>query len=266
LTQWSECLDFAVDVARAAGQAIREGYGGQIGVYSKGLRNLLTDVDLAAEQIILDAIHATYPEHDVLSEESPPEQRRSAYQWIVDPLDGTGNFTHGYPCFSTSIALAVKGESLVGAVYDPMRDHLFAASLGHGATLNGERLEVSSVERMLDTIVGMDWTRDPEKRSQIARIIARQGQECGTLRVCGSAALGICYVGAGWWDAYWHLGLQAWDAAAGALVVREAGGQVTDLAGDRWQPGNGPCLVSNGRLHARFQQQIAQAIESDVGG
>jgi myo-inositol-1(or 4)-monophosphatase len=224
------------------------------------LRNLLTDVDLAAERIILDAIHSTYPEHDVLSEESPPEQRRSAYQWIADPLDGTGNFARGYPCFSTSIALAIESEPVVGVVYDPMRDHLFVASVGHGATLNGVRVRVSGVDRMLDTIVGMDWTRDGKTRARIANIIGRQGRECGTLRVCGSAALGICYVGAGWWDAYWHLGLQAWDAAAGALIVREAGGQVTDLNGNRWQPGKGSCLVSNGRLHALFQEQIASGI------
>jgi myo-inositol-1(or 4)-monophosphatase len=146
-----------------------------------------------------------------------------------------------------------------------MRDHLYAAALGQGATLNEERLQVSGVDRMLDTIVGMDWSRDADTRSRIAGVIGRQGRECGTLRVCGSAALGICYVGAGWWDAYWHLGLQAWDAAAGALIVREAGGQVTDLQGNRWQPGRGPCLATNGRLHARFQEQIAQAANGDAG-
>jgi myo-inositol-1(or 4)-monophosphatase len=250
-------LDFAVRTARTAGQVIRQGAGQQIQVYSKGLRNLLTDVDLAAERAIVEAVAAQYPAHDVLTEETPPEERQSTFQWIVDPLDGTGNFSRGYPCFSTSIALTIADEPVVGVVYDPMRDQMFAASRDGGATLNGERLRVSNVDYMLGTVVGMDWTRDPDTRSQIARVIAHQSRECGTLRVCGSAALGICYVGAGWWDAYWHLSLQAWDAAAGALIVREAGGQVTDIGGERWLPRQGPCIASNGQVHGRFQDLIA---------
>jgi myo-inositol-1(or 4)-monophosphatase len=249
VTDFHEYLDFAAQVAREAGRVIREGAQRPVDVYSKGLRDLLTDVDLAAERTIVDAIHAEYPDHDVLTEESAPDVRASRYQWVIDPLDGTGNFSRGYPCFSTSIALTLDDESIAGVVYDPLRDHLFAAARGGGATLNGQPIHVSAVERMLDTLVGMDWTRDEEKRARIVRILAALMPRCGTLRVCGSAALGVCYVGAGWWDAYWHLGLCSWDAAAGALIVREAGGRVTDLTGERWMPRAGPCVASNGHLH-----------------
>jgi myo-inositol-1(or 4)-monophosphatase len=251
-------LEFAVQTARAAGQVIAEGAERAIDVRSKGLRDLLTDVDLEAERTIVDAVRQRYPDHDVVTEETPPGERSSHYCWVVDPLDGTGNFTRRYPCFCTAIALTLDDEPLVGAVYDPTRDHMFAAALGGGATLNGVPLAVSHIDRLLDALIGMDWARDPGTRARIARAIAALTPRCGSLRTCGSAALGVCYVAAGWWDAYWHLSLQPWDAAAGALIVREAGGQVTDLAGARWRPAAGPCLASNGLLHPPFRAALQQ--------
>ena len=262
MTAYQAFLQFAVDLARAAGAVIRKGAQRPIDVQSKGLRNLLTNVDLAAERTIVDAIRERYPDHDILTEETTPDQRTSRYRWVIDPLDGTGNFSRGYPCFSTSIGLTLDDEPIAGAVYDPMRGHLFAASLGGGATLNGQPLRASRIDRLLDMLIGMDWTREPRTRERIVCVIARLTPRCGTLRVCGSAVLGICYVGAGWWDAYWHLGLQAWDAAAGALIVREAGGVVTDLSGQPWRPQTGPCLVSNGRLHEAYRALIQQGYES----
>jgi myo-inositol-1(or 4)-monophosphatase len=248
---------FATEVARAAGDVIRRGTTGSFAVHSKGLRNLVTEVDLAAERTIVDAIRARYPDHDVLTEETPPGLRASRYQWVIDPLDGTGNYARGYPCYSTSIALVVDDEPLVGVVYDPAREHLFAACRAGGATLNGQPLAVSTADDMLDTMIGMDWTRDPETRAEVVRMVARLTPRCGTLRVCGSAALGACYVGVGWWDAYWHLSLEPWDAAAGALIVREAGGRATDLAGKPWQLGAGPFLASSGVLHETIRALIA---------
>ena len=257
MSDYNAFLEFAVWLARAAGRVVRQGAQRPIQVRSKGLRDLLTDVDLAAERTIVEAIHSRYPGHDILTEETPPGARTSRYCWIVDPLDGTGNFSRRYPCFSTSIALAEDDEPVAGVVYDPMRDHLFSAALGGGAALNGERLSVSRVDAMLDALIGMDWTRDAQTRAQNVQVIARLVPHCGTLRICGSAALGICYVGAGWWDAYWHLSLQPWDAAASALIVREAGGQVTGTAGERWTPGTHPCLASNGRLHRPFCEFVS---------
>ena len=252
-----EYSDLARKAALAAGHVIREGAHRPIDVQSKGLRNLLTDVDLAAERAILDILEREVPEHDVLTEESLPGERHSPYCWVVDPLDGTGNFAHGYPCFSTSIALIRDDEPIVGLVYDPIREHTFAAQLGRGATLNGEPLRVSETENLLEAFVGMDWTRDAASRERNTQIIARLMPHINVLRVCGSAALSICYVGAGWWDAYWHVGLQPWDAAAGALIVREAGGRATDLSGRRWRLHSAPFLASNGRLQARILNVLA---------
>ena len=253
-------LQFAIQVAREAGKVIREGAHRTIEVHSKGLRDLLTDVDLAAERTIVEAIRAQYPEHDIVTEETPPGERSSPYCWIIDPLDGTGNFSRHYPCFSTSIALTCEDEPVAGVVYDPLREQLFAAALGGGATLNGRSLRVSEVDTLLDTMIGMDWTRAPETRRQNVQVFGQLAPLCGTIRISGSAALSICYVGAGWWDAYWHLELSPWDAAAGALIVREAGGRVTDAAGERWTPVTGPCLASNGRVHELFVAEVRQAI------
>jgi myo-inositol-1(or 4)-monophosphatase len=256
---------FAVEVARTAGAVIRERVGRAVDVHSKGLRDVLTEVDLAAERTIVEALRDQYPEHDILTEETRAGARRSRYQWVIDPLDGTGNFVRGYPCFSTSVALTQDDQPIVGAVYDPMGDRLFAAHLGGGATLNGRALQVSAVEVMLDTMIGMDWARDPPTRERALHAIERLAPGCGTLRVCGSAALGICYVGAGWWDAYWHLSLQPWDAAAGALIVREAGGQATNLAGEQWRLQSGPLLVSNGRLHGALIAYVGGSREVTAG-
>ena len=253
---------FAIELAQAAGSVIREAAGQAVDVYSKGLRDTLTSVDLAAESAIVEAISDRYPEHDILTEETPASERRSRYRWVIDPLDGTGNFSRGYPCFSTSVALTYDDEPVAGAVYDAVRDHLFAACLGGGATLNGQALRVSPVETMLDTMIGMDWPRDPAGREQALQALDRLMPACGSLRICGSAALGICYVGAGWWDGYWHLTLEAWDAAAASLIVREAGGRVTDLTGREWRPQAGPLLASSGRLHRQLLDYIGEGDET----
>jgi len=255
---------FAIELAREAGSVIREAAGQAVDVYSKGLRDTLTSVDLAAERTIVEAIRDRYPEHDILTEETPASERRSRYQWVIDPLDGTGNFSRGYPCFSTSVALTYDDEPVAGAVYDAMRDHLFAACQGGGATLNGQALQVGSIETMLDTMIGMDWPRDPAGRERALQALERLMPACGSLRVCGSAALGICYVGAGWWDGYWHLTLEAWDAAAASLIVREAGGQVSDLTGREWRPQAGPLLASSGRLHPELLAYIGGGNEKQA--
>ena len=251
-------LQFAIQTARAAGQVIREGAEGGFDTRQKGVRDFLTDVDLAAERTIVQAIQRQYPDHDILTEETPAGRRSSRYQWVIDPLDGTGNFVHRYPCFSTSIALTCDDEPVAGVVYDPIREHLFAGAVGQGATLNGQTLHVSRIDEFIYTQIGMDWSYQEAVRAQTCGVMAELAAHSGAIRCCGSAALGICYVAAGWWDAYFHLHLSAWDAAAGAVIVREAGGAVTDLAGQRWRAGEGSCLASNGTLHAQFCAHVRQ--------
>jgi myo-inositol-1(or 4)-monophosphatase len=255
---YAQFLSAALSAAHAAADVIREGTRRAVDVRSKGLRDILTDVDLAAERAILDVIRSRHPDHDVLTEESPPGERTSPYRWVIDPLDGTANYAHRYPCFCTSIALTLDDEPVAGVTYDPVREHLFGAVAGGGAFLNDEPLRVSSTECLIEATVGMDWTRDAASRERNARIVARLMPHFYGLRICGSAALGICYVGAGWWDAYWHLGPQPWDTAAGTLIVREAGGQVTDLAGGPYCLGTGSYLASNGGLHRPLGALIGQ--------
>jgi myo-inositol-1(or 4)-monophosphatase len=250
-------LDVATEAAHAAGQVICASQARPLDVQSKGLRNYVTDVDLEAERAILAVLARRCPEHDVLTEESPPEARRSRYRWVIDPIDGTLNFSRGYPCFSVSVALTLDEASIAGVIYDPLREQFFAAQAGQGATLNGAPLHVSRTRSMIEAVIGMDWTRDAASRGQNAALIGRLAQSCNVIRSCGSAALALCYVAAGWWEAYWHLGIQPWDVAAGALIVREAGGQVTDLAGRRWELETAPVLASNGLLHARLCDEIA---------
>lgn len=253
-------LDVALEAAMAAGQVIRQGAQRPIDVKSKGLRDYVTDVDLEAERVILAVLGRRCPGHDVLTEESPPDARSSRYRWVIDPLDGTGNFSRRYPSFSTSVALTLDDEPLVGVIYDPMREHVFAAATGQGATLNGAPLRVSATSAMIETFIGMDWARSAEDRARTVSLIDHLSKQCSVLRTCGSAALALCYVAAGWWDVYWHVSIHAWDVAAGAVIVREAGGEVTDLAGQRWVLESAPVLASNGLLHARLCQEIAATV------
>jgi myo-inositol-1(or 4)-monophosphatase len=255
-------LHIALEAARAAGRVIREGAQRPVDVRSKGLRDYLTDVDLAAESAILEVLGRRCPDHDTLTEETPPGVRTSPYCWVIDPLDGTGNFAHGYPVYSTSIGLTLEGEPVVGVVYDPMREHLFAATANGGATLNGVPLRASATEAMIEAFIGMDWSREPASRERTVKLIGHLSRRCNVLRTCGSAALALCYVAAGWWDAYWHVSISAWDVAAGALIAREAGGRVTDLAGQRWDLGTTSVLASNGRLHAQLCALVAQVSRS----
>lgn len=252
-------LNVALEAALAAGRVIRAGMERPVVVQSKGLRNYLTDVDLEAERAILAVLGRRCPEHDVLTEESPPEARRSRYCWVIDPIDGTLNFSRAYPCFSVSVALTLDDEPIVGVIYDPQREHVFAAEAGQGATLGGKPLRASATTDMIEAVIGMDWTRDADSRARNAALIGQLAQSCNVIRSCGSAALALCYVAAGWWDAYWHLSIQPWDVAAGALIVREAGGQVTDLAGRRWELNTAPVLASNGLLHERLCGEVATA-------
>jgi fructose-1,6-bisphosphatase/inositol monophosphatase family enzyme len=186
-----------------------------------------------------------------------PDRARRPYTWIIDPLDGTTNYSRLLPFFCTSIALSYQGEAILGVVYDPLRDHLFQAEHGKGASLNGESLRVSQTESLADALVGLDWARAQEERKAIGPLVAKMALQVGTLRNLGAAALGLCYVAAGWLDAYFHFSLKPWDAAAGALIVQEAGGVASDFTGHPWQIGSSRCLASNDPLHEKIRSILA---------
>jgi len=254
-------LDTAIEAARAAGQIIVEKYRQPIAVHTKGFRDLVTEVDIAAQQAIVDLIAARFPSHAILAEEDPGKlDDEREYTWVVDPLDGTTNYAFRLPIFSVSIGLAHRGEPVLGVVYDPMRDHLFCAQAGQGAFLNGTPLRVAEREELIGTLVAFDWARDPRIREAVLRILNHVAPQVGTVRALGSAALGPCYVAAGWLDAYFHARLSPWDAAAGAVIVREAGGQATDFAGQPWSLTSPRFLAASSALHPGMLALIREVL------
>lgn len=253
-------LDFAVQTAREAGRILAERFGRITEVSHKGEIDLVTEADLASERFIIERIRNYYPRHAILAEESGPSdagERRSDYVWIVDPLDGTTNYAHGYPVFAVSIALEHQGEILLGVVYDPMRDELFAAERGAGATLNGRRIRVSDVEDLNKAMLCTGFPYDVRERGEFARHFRNFIMTAQAVRRDGSAALDLAYVASGRFDGFWEEGLNPWDVAAGALLVEEAGGRVTDYQGRPFSIYRAPVLASNGLVHEAMMRVLA---------
>ncbi len=254
-------LPTAVDAARLAGarlqQAVREGFRVE---QKSTVVNLVTDADHAAEQIIIDRIRAEFPDHHILAEEGGRADRGdSDFQWIIDPLDGTTNFAHGFPCYSVSIALEHRGFCVLGAVLDPTRDELFTAVRGRGARLNDQSIGVSSIatldEALLVTGFGYDIRETADNNLDHFCRFALKSQG---VRRTGSAALDLCYVAMGRLDGYWEVTLSPWDSAAGAVVLKEAGGCITHFNGAPHTIYGKNLVASNGRLHDAMLQVLAE--------
>jgi myo-inositol-1(or 4)-monophosphatase len=242
-------LKTAIQAAREAGHVLVDRMMDPREVQIKGPRDIVTDADLAAEKIIVETIRSRFPDHALLTEEGGENAGTAPYTWVVDPLDGTTNYSRRIPAFCVSIGIVHRGQLEAGVVYDPLGERLFAAERGRGATLNGAPLRVSRFDRVDHTVIGLDWAHSQENRREMAARVGRVAPACGTLRGIGVAALALCYVAAGWLDAYFHIGLKPWDLAAGLLLIEEAGGRVTDIEGCPWQPWGQRLLVSNGRVH-----------------
>jgi myo-inositol-1(or 4)-monophosphatase len=212
---------------------------------------------------VIEGLARRYPDHAVLAEESgasAPATRAAAVRWIVDPLDGTTNFAHNYPFFCVSIAAEVEGTLAAGAVYDPVHDELFSAASGAGATLNGAALEVSDIERIEDALLVTGFPYDvrehPERSLPLFEAFLMRAQG---IRRDGSAALNLCYLAAGRFDGFWEGHLSPWDMAAGVLIVREAGGRVTNYEGGEFRLERPEILASNGRIHEEMKGLLAGA-------
>ncbi|MBX7221539.1 MAG: inositol monophosphatase [Blastocatellia bacterium] len=252
-------LNFAKQLARDAGRILREHMGRQLDVRHKGQIDLVTEVDLLSEKFIREQINNRFPKHQILGEEGGLSEQTSAYRWIVDPLDGTTNYAHGYPCFCVSVALEHEGTVIVGAIYDPTRDELFAAERGQGATLNERAIQVStipSLERaLLCTGFPYNVRTSPQKNlNHFSRFL----DVAQAVRRDGSAAIDLCYVAAGRFDGFWELNLSAWDMAAGSLIVTEAGGQVTKFDGSPFDNYIPEILATNGLLHTAMSDVLLQ--------
>lgn len=246
-------LRCAIRAALEAGRIQQAHVGGDLQIDTKTSEtDLVTHVDKLCETRIREIIGESFPEHVVLGEEqgTGSADQTSAFRWIVDPIDGTLNFAHGFPFYCTSIGLEVDGEAIVGVVYDPTRDELFSAAKGQGAYLNGRPLEVTreTVLKRSMLVTGFAYVEDRIARN--VEVFGRMLPLVRSIRRPGAAALDLCYVAAGRVDGFWELGLKPWDVAAGMVIVREAGGTLTGGDGGPYQLGDETLVASNGAIHA----------------
>jgi len=230
-------LNIAIKAARAAGAIINRGSQDLdiLKITHKGPNDFVTEVDQAAEAAIIETLLTAYPGHGILAEESGREHgaKNSEFVWIIDPLDGTTNFLHGFPVYAVSIALAFRGKVEQAVVYDPTRNDLFYASRGRGAFLNDKRLRVSKRTRLADSLVGTGFPfRRGDSFQRYVKMFETVMQACAGVRRPGAAALDLCYVAAGWYDGFFETGLNPWDMAAGSLIITEAGGLVGNFTGE----------------------------------
>jgi myo-inositol-1(or 4)-monophosphatase len=228
-------LNIAVRAARKAGSIInRASLGGEgLNVKAKQANDFVTQVDQAAEEAIIGIVRHAYPEHGFLAEESGRTGGKDEYVWIIDPLDGTTNFIHGFPQYAVSIGVQHRGALAHAVVYDPLKNELFTASQGRGAYLNDRRIRVSKCLRLQDGLVGTGFPfKELGRLDLYTKQLVNLMRSCSGVRRAGAAALDLAYVACGRLDAFWELGLSPWDMAAGALLIQEAGGLVGDLRGD----------------------------------
>ena len=242
-------LEAAIAAAKAAGEVLRNGFGQHQEVKYKGEVDLVTKADENAEQTIKEILQETFPHYGMLAEESGSLEGEGDTRWIVDPLDGTTNYAHGVPVFCTSIALEKDSEVVLGVVHDPVANEIYAAERGSGATLNGEPILVSNTDEPIRALLATGFPYDRNEVPVALEIFGQFALRTQSMRRLGSAALDLCYVAVGRLDGYYERGVKAWDIAAGALILREAGGKVTDYLGHELDLERGEVVASNGPLH-----------------
>lgn len=262
----------AINTASKAGEWIKSKLGAYTSLSLKySSHDLVTEVDKGAERMIRNLILTHFPTHSFLGEEGvEPGPRASAralndlgqadYLWIVDPIDGTTNYVHGFPFYTVSIALAYKGEVVVGVVYDPSRDEMFVAEKGKGAYLHGKPMKVAPEKKLSDSLIATGFPADlegslPVNMAGLNAIVPK----VRNIRTSGSAALHMAYVAAGRLSGFWEIGLNSWDMAAGALLIQESGGTVTDTIGTPYHLAVRNVMATNGHIHEEFLQAIHEA-------
>ena len=268
----NDLRSLAEQAALRAGALLRQKWDQPRQVRSKGYRDLVTDADMASQALITDMIRARFPDHGFITEEDDPDLPTSGrILWIVDPVDGTSNYSRQMPTYCVSIGAAVMVEGdlepattairsdlkvLAGVVYDPMRDELFSAALEQGSTLNGHALNVSPTAKLEKAVIGLDWSRQVKKRQAMLDYIDRFAHHVHTIRATGSAALALAWVAAGRIDLYFNLNLGPWDVTAANVLIKEAGGRVSNLHGHPWNLVDAGCTASNGLIHDSFLKMI----------
>ena len=252
-------LTTAVKAARKAGSIIsRASFDiDKLNVRSKRQNDFVSEVDHAAEDAIISILKEAYPSHGFLAEESGEKDAKAEYVWVIDPLDGTTNFLHGFPQYCVSIGLLHKGALSQAVIFDPNRNELFTASKGGGAFLNDRRIRVSKTDKLQEALIGTGFPfKEMGHLDEYLRGMKNLMQVCSGIRRPGAAALDLAWVAAGRTDAFWEIGLSAWDMAAGALLVREAGGLVGDFAGEEKFLDSGRIVATNGKLFAAMLKAL----------
>ena len=253
-------VNIAVRAARQAGSVIVRHLNQleSLEVVEKGRNEFVSQVDRLAEEAIIEVIREYHPDHSILAEESG-ESGEHEYQWIIDPLDGTTNYLHGFPVFCVSIAVAHEGQLEHGVVYDPLRQEVFTASRGQGAQLDGRRIRVSKRARMRHSLIatGFPYRMNKQFIDDYLAMLRAVIEESAGVRRPGSAALDLCYVAAGRVDGFWEIGLNVWDVAAGALMIREAGGRISDYRGTDKYLENGDVVAGNPNIYAALSKLLA---------
>jgi myo-inositol-1(or 4)-monophosphatase len=249
-------LTIATEVVREAGALLLEQAGHHLDVREKGLRgDLVTSADRASEALVVARLRHSFPHSSILAEEGSTHRGEADDRWIVDPLDGTTNYAHGYPLFCVSVAYERAGDVVAGAIYAPALDELYVAERGAGATCNARRIGVSGIERVADALVCTGFM--PARFERNAAHFARLSGRSQAVRRDGSAALDLAFTARGRFDAFWEFDLNAWDVAAGALIVRESGGAVSAIDGGPFRVDGRSVLASNGRVHAEMVESLS---------
>ena len=258
-----DCIDFIIAVAREAGIFLRERLNDKHIINYKGEINIVTEEDRLSEGMITSRIRKRYPDHDILAEESAQTARGSKYRWIIDPLDGTTNYAHGYPVFCVSIAFEKDGEIHAGVIYNPMLDEMFVAEKGKGAFLNGRKITVSNTADLSRSLLATGFPYDIRSdRNNNINYFNGMAKSAQAIRRAGSAALDMAYIAAGRFDGFWELKLMPWDTAAGWLMICESGGVVTDIFGGAFHLEAPHVLATNGKIH-RDMVELLKKIDGE---
>lgn len=263
----NQFLDVAIEAAREAGAMLLADFGRPKQISYKGEVDLVTESDRRSEALVVARLRNHFPQHGIVAEEGSGAAGTSAgggrprFCWHVDPLDGTTNFAHGYPCFAVSIGLVEANEPVVGVVFNPFANELFTAVRGEGAYLNQKRIHVSTVETLSKSLVATGFPTHRVRNSTNIQYYWEFTIRSHGVRRDGSAALDLAAVAAGRFDGFWEFSLKSWDTAAGMLLVTEAGGMVTTLDGRPYWPGDPDVLASNGRIHSEMQRVAADLLE-----
>ncbi len=246
----SNYIKFVETTAREAGTLLKKMLPREHRIDFKGEIDIVTEADCMSEKLLIHRIQKNFPQHDILTEESAGIQNGSDFRWIIDPLDGTTNYAHGYPVFCVSIALEIQGVIRCGAIYNPVLDEMFTAEAEGGAFLNGRPLAVSSTNELSRSLMATGFPYDiRESEDNNIHYFIVMAKNAQAIRRAGSAALDLAYVAAGRFDGFWELKLRPWDTAAGWLMVKEAGGMVTDIFGKGYRLTSAHILASNGKIH-----------------